>query len=470
MKACAGVPALGLVFLCGVAGHGFEPATVRTPLDEYVSRPDPAYSWKVVGTTRGDGYTAFLVDLRSQNWRKLPQVDRTAWEHRLIVVKPDKVKHDTGMLIIGGGGNDKPPRDRPSDNTLAFALHSGTVVAELGMVPNQPLIFNGDGEPRVEDDLIAYCWNRFMDTGDATWLPRLPMVKSAVRAMDTVTELMGSEQGGRTPVKKFVVAGGSKRGWTTWLTGAVDRRVVAIVPIVIDVLNVRVCSEHHFCSYGFWAPAIGDYTRHNIQGRKDNPRYAELLKIVDPYSYRERLTLPKFIVNASGDQYFPPDSSRFYFDDLKGPKYLRYVANADHSLKHSDAPESILAFYQAVLAGAALPRFSWKAQADGSLRVHTEDRPLEVCLWQATNPKARDFRLESLGPEYKKTILKPEAEGAYVAKVDKPREGWTAFFVELTFPGVGKAPQKFTTAVQITPDVLPHRLEELDNGRKAGKP
>src|SRR5258708_35026399 len=114
------------------------------------------------------------------------------------------------------------------------------------MVPNQPLVLNGDGKPRFEDDLLAEGWVKSMDTGDPTWLPRLPMVKSAVRAMDTVTALLASEQGGKTAVKKFVVAGGSKRGWTTWLTGAVDSRVVAIIPIVIDVVNVRVCKMNHY--------------------------------------------------------------------------------------------------------------------------------------------------------------------------------------------------------------------------------
>src|SRR4029077_1602276 len=149
------------------------------------------------------------------------------------------------------------------------------------------------------------------------------MVKSAVRAMDTVTALLASEPGGKTDVKKFVVAGGSKRGWTTWLTRAGDPRVVAIMPLVIDVVNVRACSINHFCAYGFWAPAIGDYSRHKIHERADTPQYAEMMKIIDPYSYRDRLTLPKFIINAGGDQYFPPDSSKFYFHDLKGIKSLR---------------------------------------------------------------------------------------------------------------------------------------------------
>src|SRR5207302_5071653 len=97
---------------------------------------------------------------------------------------------------------------------------------------------------------------------------------------------------------------------------------------------------------------------------------------------------------SAGDQYFPPDSSQFYFDDLPGPKYLRYVPNSNHSLRGSDAPQSLLAFYQAVLTGSALPKFAWKLEQDGSIRVTTQDRPLKVMLWQATNPEARDFRLE----------------------------------------------------------------------------
>jgi PhoPQ-activated pathogenicity-related protein len=34
-------------------------------------------------------------------------------------------------------------------------------------------------------------------------------------------------------IKKFMIAGESKRGWTTWTTAAVDKRIFAAVPIVM---------------------------------------------------------------------------------------------------------------------------------------------------------------------------------------------------------------------------------------------
>ena len=35
-------------------------------------------------------------------------------------------------------------------------------------------------------------------------------------------------------------------------------------------------------------------------------------------------------------------------------------------------------------------------------------------------------------------------------------QGWTGFFVELTYPGSGVPPLKFTTQVHVVPDVLPY--------------
>jgi PhoPQ-activated pathogenicity-related protein len=449
-----------LIIAVGGACVAEETLPRRTALDDYIHKPDDRYSWKIVSNHAGEEITAVVVDMVSQTWRTKEEVDRPEWQHWLTLAIPRDVTSDIGFLFIGGGRNGREPPAGVSERTAAIARATGTVVAELHMVPNQPLVFHQDGQPRVEDDLIGYAWNQYLETGDPTWAPRNPMVKSAVRAMDTMTAVMASETGGGKTVDRFVVAGGSKRGWTTWLTGALDDRVVAIIPIVIDVLKVKISMEHHFAAYGFWAPSIGDYVEHRLMEKVDHPKLDELYHLVDPYYYRHRLTMPKFVLNAAGDQFFLPDSSQFYWDDLRGEKYLRYVPNADHGLDRSDAMESMIAFYSMILSGRRPPEYLWTEGDDGSLRVMTKETPREVRLWQATNPEARDFRLETLGPKYTSTVLQPNENGLYVGKVDEPEQGWTAYFVELTYDVGAPTPFKVTTAVKVKPDTLPFEGKE----------
>jgi PhoPQ-activated pathogenicity-related protein len=165
--------------------------------------------------------------------------------------------------------------------------------------------------------------------------------------------------------------------------------------------------------------------------------------------------MPKFMINSAGDQYFLPDSSQFYFNALPGETYLRYVPNTDHSLKGSDAPESAFAFYEAIVAGRPRPKFSWSFEPDGSIQVKAGTQPSAAVLWQAANPVARDFRLEAIGPAYRRSALEERGDGVYIAKPPEPAQGWVAYFVELTFPSGGLYPFKFTTGVRVAPDVLP---------------
>ena len=220
-------------------------------------------------------------------------------------------------------------------------------------------------------------------------------------------------------VKKFVVAGGSKRGWTTWLTGAVDRRVVAIVPIVIDVVNVRACSINHFLRRTASGPRPSATTPGTRFWTGEIPRNTRaLIRIEDPYFYRDRLTMPKYVVNAAGDQYFPPDSSKFYFGDLSGPKYLRYVPNADHSLRGSDAADSILAFYWAILKKKVLPQFPGRWQPTARSGTAEASRARSTCGRRRTpRPAISGWRPSARRTQ--KLVAEPEND-AYVAKVPKP--------------------------------------------------
>jgi PhoPQ-activated pathogenicity-related protein len=153
--------------------------------------------------------------------------------------------------------------------------------------------------------------------------------------------------------------------------------------MVIDMLNLEKSSEHRYRAYGFSPPSIKDYDDMEIGKWAGKPQYRALMKIEEPYEYRDRLKLPKFLINSAGDQYFVPDSSRFYFDDLQGEKYLRYVPNTNHSLSGSDARQSLIAYYDAFLRGAPRPRFSWKFEKNGAIQVTTVDKPAEVVMWAA---------------------------------------------------------------------------------------
>jgi PhoPQ-activated pathogenicity-related protein len=428
----------------------------ETALDRYVAGADPHFSFRKIGELRAAGVTVSILELTSQQWLTAQDVDRPLWRHWLIVYHPVTVKRDVGLLFISGGSNDGKRPAKANGVLASLARDTASITAELRMVPNQPLTFSGDKTTaaRSEDEIIAYTWDRYLRTGDERWPLRLPMTKAAVRAMDALTAWTTTAAGGGKPVTRFVVAGGSKRGWTTWTTAAVDHRVVGIIPAVIDLVNIVPSFTHHWQAYGFWAPAIADYERMGIMRWLGTPQFAALMTIEDPWSYRARLAMPKLMLNAAGDEFFLPDSSQFYFDALPGEKYLRYVPNTDHSLDASNAFETLQAFYAAIANGAERPTFSWMVERPGKIVVRAVTSPTAVKLWQATNPRARDFRLETLGQKWTMRTLAATGPNTWVAQIAAPPKGWTAAFVELTFASGGRFPFTFTTEVVVTPDRL----------------
>ncbi|MDH5603832.1 MAG: PhoPQ-activated pathogenicity-related family protein, partial [Cyclobacteriaceae bacterium] len=270
-----------------------------TLLDQYVNKPDTTFKYELRDSVVGDGYVTYFLYMESQRWMTENEVKNPLWWHWLTVTVPDEVVSETGLLWIGGGSRTNELPKEPWRPLVDLALYTKTVTAGLHNIPNQKTEFVGDDYgPRVEDELIAYGWRKFLEGGakdeDALWLARLPMTKAAVRAMDAVSGFC--KESLKKEVSKYTVFGGSKRGWTTWTTAAVDKRVVAIAPIVIDMLNVVPSFQHHWQAYGFWAPAVGNYVHEGIMDWQETEEYQKLISITEPYSYRERLTMPKFII------------------------------------------------------------------------------------------------------------------------------------------------------------------------------
>lgn len=447
---------LVVFFFSGMMAEQASAATQHlTALDRYVHSSDPQYHYDLAETSHWDSGTIFLIHMVSQVWRSPAEVSQPEWVHWVEIYVPKEVTASTGLLVIAGGStSDRHPK--PNDVLEEIAASTHSVVTELRNIPNEPLTFADDPHgPRSEDSIIAYTWRRYMETGDSNWPLRLPMTKAAVKAMDTVTSFMGSPAGGSIRVDHFVVAGASKRGWTTWTTAAVDPRVVAIVPMVIDVLNVVPSFEHHYRTYGFWSNAVKDYSDEGLLDQLHTEQFRNLMKIEDPYSYRARFTMPKLLICASGDQFFLPDSSQFYFSQLPGEKHILYEPNTDHSLRGTTAYGDLTAFYLSILKNTKRPNLSWDFARNGTLRVTTDGEPTKVELWEATNPLHRDFRLETIGKAYHATELKPVRKGVYEAHIQAPAKGWSAFYVEAEFPGDATVPFHLSTEIKVLPETEP---------------
>ncbi len=441
--------------LAGVVSLALIPfAAAGTALDDYVYTPDPAYGYTLLNTIPNAGYTEYVLEMTSQTWLSASEVDVPLWTHHLVLTVPDTPATSMAFLHITGGSSSSGVPSGNDSSLRTIALETSSVSAMLRQVPNQPLRFLDDPEAadRAEDHQIAYAWDQFLLTGDTQWLSRFPMTKAAVRAMDTITAFLAEPAQGTLDVSQFVVNGYSKRGWTTWTTAAVDSRVVALAPFVIDLLNIEESFLHHYAALGFWADAVGDYTQRGTMDWFGTRPFQDMLDLVDPYSYLDRyVSKPKYVYSSAGDEFFLPDSSQFYWDDLPGVKHLRYLPNTGHGLD-GRAWEDVSAWYQAIIDGTAIPTFTWAKQPDGSIIADTTGTtPSQVLLWQATN-SVRDFNHSLYGNLYSSSALAASGPNEYTASVSAPPSGFTAFFIEITYPSGGPHAYRFTTEVSIVPD------------------
>lgn len=423
---------LGLVTLASPA---------RADLDAYVKAPDKSFQFAVEKTMDLPGVGQVLtVRLTSQTWQGIP------WQHWISIIRPEKVTHpEHALLVVSGGSIKKDPPGALSKEAIfltGIAQKAGTIVAVLSQVPNQPL-FGG----LKEDALIAHSFVKYYETKDATWPCLLPMTKSAVRAMDAIQSVVKEKFA--EEVSKFVVTGASKRGWTTWLAAAVDPRVVAIAPMVIDTLNMPKQMELQKLSFGKYSEEIQDYTERGLQERLADPASKPLLSLVDPYAYLARLKMPKLIVLGTNDRYWPVDAVKLYFPELLGEKYIHYVPNAGHGLGPG-AVEAVSAFYHAVVNNLERPKFTWeikKSAGASTLEIDCTDTPAKVEFWQTASP-TRDFR----DARWTGQSIEKNGNGKYSSSLAVPRQGFAAFKGRLTFKSAAGHEYALSTNVEVLGD------------------
>jgi PhoPQ-activated pathogenicity-related protein len=400
--------------------------TPETALQSYIEKEDNYFEWKLVDSYDHNGLKIHNLLLTSQKWRGY------IWRHQLTVIVPDEFTHKEALLFITGGSNkDEKPnwKDKDDGNIQVMELvaqKNRSLVAVLFQVPNQPLY--GDMK---EDELISYTLHNYRNDKDPTWPLLFPMVKSAITAMDAVQSFSSEKL--KHEITGFVISGGSKRGWTTWLTGASDPRAIAIAPMVIDMLNMPKNISYHLEAWGNYSIQIADYVKLGIAQDIDTPDGREITTMIDPYSYRDKLTMPKLIFIGTNDEYWPVDAVKHYFDHIPGKNYIHYVPNAGHGLgDKKQAVQALSAFLAETTEGKNYPDCTWTDRInENDIKVTVQYSPEKLAgalLW-SSDSEDRDFR----DNEFFSKEITIETGRDISVTVNFPDNGFRAFYIDLLY-------------------------------------
>ncbi|MEM7477419.1 MAG: PhoPQ-activated protein PqaA family protein [Planctomycetota bacterium] len=414
-------------------------------LKNYVSQTDDSYRWEVREELTVSGCDVLRLHLTSQTWRDI------SWKHVMYLIRPNglDLKREDAVLVIGGGSwRPEWPDNGPAKVEVrgeaqlmaSVAQQFGCVIAVLSQVPMQPIM--GD---KYEDEIIAATFAEYIRTGEPTWPLLLPMVKSAVRGMDTA--VAAGKEHWNVNLKEFTVTGASKRGWTTWLTGATDPRATVIAPMVIDMLNMNVQMKHQLAAWGKYSEQIADYTELDLPRYLDTPAGKNLQQIVDPFSYREDLKQSKLLIFGTNDRYWPVDASNNYWEDLKSPKYLLHVPNQGHGIDdYARVIGSIRAIHRSKHVGEKLPDMDWSFdEAEGQVKLSIEATgPVGAVRAFVANSANRDFR----NSNWKQMPCKKVGDNRWECTVPKPEAGHKALFGEIVTKGQGM-PGFFSTNIGV---------------------
>ncbi len=445
-----------ILLLAAISAAAQQPAVApENVLASYVARPTPDFQWSEHTRFERRGTEIIELRLTSQTWRGIE------WRHRLYIIRPRNADaaSSNGVVLVAGGRwraeyAEQVDRRLPAGAMLYVRLAEQlqSVVAIVAQVPFQPLFDS------TEDELIAHTFEQYLASGETDWPLLLPMVRSVVSAIDATQEFTAAEWDLR--LENFTVFGGSKRGWTTWLTAAVDPRVTAIAPMVIDVLNFAEHLPHQSAVWGAPSQDISPYTRRGLDRVLSSDEGSALRAIVDPYSYREQLTLPKLVVLGTNDSYFPLDSANLYWPDLTGSKFLLYLPNNGHGLRDLGRMlPTIAQLHRHVTEGARMPELAWEFldTPDGpALCMRSDIAPRNVRIWVAESDST-DFR------EARWTSRRARTRGdAHVFTLRLQRADYAAMFGEFEY---GPAERfHLTTNVRIVGPDVPGREPHSDPG------
>jgi PhoPQ-activated pathogenicity-related protein len=178
---------------------------------------------------------------------------------------------------------------------------------------------------------------------------------------------------------------------------------------------------------------IQDYVKLGIVQGITSPSGKALVDMIDPYSYRKKLTMPKMLFMGTNDPYWVIDNVKNYLPDIPGKNLINYTPNAGHGLNDGVvAFPALSAFFGITMDHGKYPNCSWKTKENGKgvkLMVKaSKDMLTGAKIWYADS-KDMDFRDD----KFYSRDLNISHKAKITASEDFPESGYRAFYLALTY-------------------------------------
>lgn len=472
-------------------------------LEDYVRKPDDSFTFTKLGDASGSensvAWSASFLNMTSQKWLSNTEVNRPVWWHVIFVVTPANFGYlgndskDWATVYVAQGQYDATGTvsATPSEMEVAarMAVRTGTVVAAVFQVPFQPTTYLMDNNTqKFEEDMKAFGWGMALRHPEKPeYALEFPMVKAVVRTIDTLQLV---SQGG---LRRFAVTGFSKRALVSWLTGAIDERVRAVM-VACHPLALQKHAHDAHRSYEHPVFVAQPYTHVGLGGKQDsaeaNLLYSKM-DLVSNAAFAAKVDrLDKLIMEAGNDDFAVIDSIHNWYGQLGGEKSYFMQPNSSHMGTYVNNPifPKVLSWLTGLLTKQSTPKIAVELNnRTGSIVVRqlSAHRAAVVKLWTADSCPAhgrRDFRFhskdnqtvcqacnghfdaeqgvcESAYSSWSSRELQQGHDGSWQATVAAPEAGgYRVGLVELSYPGPMEAePWVLTSEPLVMPEGYPYK-------------
>jgi len=203
--------------------------------------------------------------------------------------------------------------------------------------------------------------------------------------------------------------------------------------MVIDILNMPVNLDYQMKVWNKYSEQIEDYVKIGIPQTVNTKEGKAINEMIDPYSYRKKLTMPKMLIMGTNDEYWTVDAIKHYIGQIPGDNHIHYVPNVGHDLGDKrQALQALNAFFGTTLTKQPYPICEWTVSTTKTgvnLTIKTTSDKLEdVTIWSANSTdmifQNEKWSGKSLGIKNEATV---SVNDMY------PTSGFRAFYVDLKY-------------------------------------